>query len=700
MDKILFYQSSSWKFGRKGGTMKKTCRILGASIGLIFGFTPGYTQPLTQIVSGVVVDEFRNSQKNCIVSFSGAYFAKDTSDSQGNFSISSPTIGIHGFAQINSEKNQLDSKNDIRYDFNGRRYSSFPISNFLPTVAPSLLSLPIGSSLGKVSAMAGTDSLLISCPDFVPNRIAITELGATVEIKMNRNWDIVVYGGTSGAVMAAVQAVHMGKHVVLVSPDKRLGGLSSGGLGETDIGNKAAIGGISRDFYQRIAQKYLTDSAWVQESKASYARYSAMEMWTFEPKVALAVFKDLITENKIPVFYGERIDLSKTLKMSGKQIVSFTVESGLIYFGKMFIDATYEGDLMAKAGVSYTVGREPNSQYSETINGIQTSHATAHQLHLGISPYVKALDSTSGLLPGIFRDVGGEDGSGDKKVQAYNYRMTLTNIPENRIAFTKPKDYDEKLYELLFRHIEAGFLGTDFFNFSPMPNRKTDSNNSGGFSTDFIGMNYAYPDGSYAVRNQIIKQHESYQRGLLWTLANHSRIPQAIRDKYSLWGLAKDEYPETGNWSPQLYIREARRMIGSMVMTQKEVLQTAKVLKPIGMAAYTMDSHHTQRYVDVNGQVRNEGDVQQKGFGPYPVDYGALVPKQTECVNLLVPFCLSASHIAFGSIRMEPVFMLLSQTAATAASQAIDAGVDIQAVDYAKLRARLLADKQVLEIVQ
>ncbi len=518
-------------------------------------------------------------------------------------------------------------------------------------------------------------------------------------------YDVVVYGGTSSGVAAAVQAHRMGKSVVLIEPTRRLGGLTSGGLGQTDIGNKAAIGGVAREFYQAVRKHYADPAAWRWQTRAEYAdngqtRTASGEdaMWTFEPGVALKIFDDWVRENRLEVVYGERLDRKSGVAMTRSvpwRITAIRMESGRTFSGQMFIDATYEGDLMAAANVSYTIGREGNAQYNETLNGVQAKHAKYHQLVPGIDPYVTPGDPSSGLLPFIDPTGPGDEGGADRRVQAYCFRMCLTDHPDNRIPFHKPVGYDQRWYELLLRNYEGGERGMPWIN-SPMPNRKTDTNNRLGFSTDFIGQNYDYPEASYEQREQILARHRLYQQGLMWTLANHPRIPEAIRREVSRWGMCRDEFTEGQGWQEQLYVREARRMVSDCVMTQHHCQGQVTAEDPIGLAAYGMDSHHVQRYVDADGQVRNEGDVEVGGFSPYPISYRAIVPKADQCGNLLVPVCLSATHIAFGSIRMEPVFMVLGQSAATAAAHAIDEHVAVQRVDYAKLRKRLLADKQVL----
>ena len=396
------------------------------------------------------------------------------------------------------------------------------------------------------------------------------------------------------------------------------------------------------------------------------------------------------------VFYGERLDLKSGVRKEGTRIRAVTMESGKEFVGRMFIDATYEGDLMAKAGVSYTVGRESNAKYGETLNGVATRQARSHQFDKPVDPYRKPGDPSSGLLGGVHGGGPGKEGEADHRVQAYCFRMCLTDVPENRVPFAKPKDYDELRYELLLRYYEAGY---DKIPWSPrmMPNRKTDTNNNHGFSTDNIAMNYDYPDSDYQTRAQIIKEHESYQKGLMWTLANHPRVPEEIRQQVSRWGLSKDEFGDNDNWPHQLYVREARRMVSDYVMDEQNCRGVRIAPDPVGLGAYGMDSHNTQRYVDKNGYVRNEGDVQVGGFKPYPISYRCIIPREEECSNLLVPVCLSASHIAFGSIRMEPVFMVLGQSAATAGCLAIDDEVSVQQLDYGKLNERLLIDRQILK---
>lgn len=537
-----------------------------------------------------------------------------------------------------------------------------------------------------------------------------------------KSYDIVIYGGTSAGITAAIQSSRMNKSVLLIEPTSRIGGLTTGGLGATDIGNKKAIGGISKEFYQNIKKYYEKPENWNWQNPDEYeqSRNDKNEdtMWTFEPSAALKVYQEMMRPEKIDLVYNERLNRESGVKKQGQKIVEIEMESGRKFKGKMFIDATYEGDLMAAAGVSYTYGRESNKQYGETLNGVQANklgltlkgaisrNSLHHNFIDGVDPYIVKGDPSSGLLPFIEKGKPGIDGHADKGIQAYCFRMTLTDVPENRIPFKKPDNYNELDYELLFRNYEAAdgaledmyYYGESVVPWinTPMPNRKTDTNNQKGFSTDFIGQNHDYPEASYAKREKIIERHRDYQQGLMWTLAYHPRTPEKVRAIASQWGTCKDEYEREDGWQQQLYIREARRMVSDYVMTQRNCEGLDVATDGISMAGYGMDSHQVKRYVDVNGYVQNEGNVEARGMPPYPVSYRSIVPKAEECNNLLVPVCVSATHIAFGSIRMEPVFMVLGQSAATAASLAIDSNVDIQNVDYTTLRNTLLKDKQIL----
>lgn len=492
-------------------------------------------------------------------------------------------------------------------------------------------------------------------------------------------YDVVIYGGTSAGVVAAAAAARAGRTVAVIEPGRHVGGLSAGGLGATDIGNKAAIGGLAREFYRRVG-----------------ARYGREEAWTFEPHVAEAVFEELLAESGATVIRGESIRRPGGARMSGGRIDAIRTTGGRTVRGRVFIDCSYEGDLLAEAGVSYTVGRESNATHGETLNGVQTANATKHQFAAAVDPYIVAGRAESGLLPGIETGPPEPDGTGDQRVQAYNFRMCLTDVAENRREWERPAGYDERQYELLLRNFEAGDARLPLHSVM-MPNRKTDTNNNGAVSTDFIGANYAYAEASAAERARIVAAHRAYQQGLMWTLAQHPRVPEKIRAEVRKWGLARDEFIDNDNWPHQMYVREARRMVSDYVMTQHDCQGRRLAEDAVGLAAYTMDSHNVRRYVDAAGQVRNEGDVQVGGFAPYPIAYRSIVPRRGECENLLVPVCLSASHIAYGSIRMEPVFMVLAESAAVAGSLAIEARCAVQELEYERVARALRAAGQVLE---
>jgi len=492
--------------------------------------------------------------------------------------------------------------------------------------------------------------------------------------KPSKNYDICIYGATSGGVIAAHTAAVQGKKVVLIATGSHVGGLSSGGLGYTDIGNKYVVTGLALDFYRKVGQ-----------------HYGKLEQWIFEPHVAENIFLGYLKNKNIAVIYNHSL---VNVKKSSATITSIGLHKTYSNTGatmnvkaKVFIDCSYEGDLMAKTGVSYFVGREANSKYGETYNGVELRDK--HQFADNIDPYKTPGDSKSGLLWGISSDTLKPNGTGDSRVQTYNVRVCLTNDPANRIAITRPADYDSTRYELYFRMIKDKKPTALPFVVSLMPNHKTDINNNGAFSTDMIGVNYKYPDGDEATRRKIIEMHKNYTQGLFYFLGHDMRVPENIRQLMLQWGYPKDEYTDNGHWTPQIYVREARRMVGAYVMTQDNCEGKKIVDDGIGMAAYTMDSHNAERIV-VNGMVKNEGDVQIGGFGPYPVSYRAIIPKQNECTNLLVPVCLSASHIAYGSIRMEPVFMVLSQSAAQAAIYSIDHHISVQNVDVKAIKKVLL----------
>ena len=506
---------------------------------------------------------------------------------------------------------------------------------------------------------------------------------AAISCNCPARYDVCVYGGTSAGVVAAYSAAQRGLDVVLVEPTEHIGGMTSGGLGFTDIGNKQVIAGVAKQFYRKVGE-----------------HYGRLEQWVFEPSVADSIMRAYIDHKNIVLMDNYRIRESK---LDGTRISGIVVENSVdpsktkTIKADYFIDCSYEGDLMARSGVEYTVGRESNEQYGETYNGVELMDK--HQFPDGIDPYKEKGNPQSGLLWGISPEKVAQDGTADKMVQAYNYRICLTDDPANMIPITRPADYDSTRYELLLRLFEVypeKESLNDWFIWSRMPNRKTDINNRGGFSTDMIGMNHNYPEASYQERQKIIDAHTEYTKGLLYFYGHDERVPEILRKRMLLWGYPKDEYVKYGHWTPQLYIRESRRMVGEYVATQADCQGSATAEDGIGWAAYQMDSHNCQRIVinkDGKDMVKNEGNVEIGGGLPYPISYRSITPKREQCTNLLVPVCMSASHIAYGSIRMEPVFMVLGQSAAVAASLAMEHDkCDVQKVDSKEINAVIEKD--------
>ncbi|MDR2673927.1 MAG: FAD-dependent oxidoreductase [Opitutaceae bacterium] len=497
--------------------------------------------------------------------------------------------------------------------------------------------------------------------------------------------DVCVYGATSAGVTAAVQTARLGLRAVVINPAWNLGGMTAGGLGCTDVGNLRAIGGLAREFYQNVGRRY------------------GVELATrFEPRVAEGVFRRWLEEAGVEVFHGGFL---QGAQKAGGRLRSLTTESGLTVRAGMFIDATYEGDLLARAGVRYRTGREDNREHGETLNGTQVpadnnrgviDDPYVNQFYLPVDPYIIPGKPDSGLLYGIEPGPLSGAGAGDHRVQAYCFRMCLTRQAGNRVPFPKPAGYDPAHYELLRRYLAAGWRDM-FRKFDPIPGGKTDTNNPGAVSTDFIGGSHAWPEGGYAARERIFQEHVRWQQGLMWFLANEGSVPAEVRAPMSAWGLAADEFVATQNWPHQLYVREARRMVAGVVMTEHHCRGAEVAEDPVGMAAYQMDSHHTRRFVR-DGVVWNEGEVQVHGNPAYPVSYRAIIPARGQCENLVVPVCLSASHIAYGSIRMEPVFLVLGQSAAVAAALALRGKCALQDLPYGALRAALLESGQVLEV--
>ncbi|HEX4229639.1 MAG TPA: FAD-dependent oxidoreductase [Bryobacteraceae bacterium] len=498
--------------------------------------------------------------------------------------------------------------------------------------------------------------------------------------------DLIVYGGTAGGVITAVSAAREGLSVTLLEPGSHLGGMATGGLSRTDFGKKNVIGGYPLEFYWRVGEKY------------DMARFGQGVAWYYEPHVGEQVFSEMLREAKVQVLLHKRLREKDGVLKEGARVISVAMEDGSIFRGKVFADCSYEGDLMAEAGVSYTWGRESTSKYGESLAGVR-EHTPFHQFLVPVNGY----DNEHHLLPEISTEPKGETGSADKKVQAYNFRMILTDSPANRLPFPKPPGYDPHQYELLARLIAAKMEKSgkipdlrEFVLIARIPNGKADFNNNGPFSTDYIGKSWDYPNASYARRKQIWDDHLKYTEGFFNFLGHDPRVPKQLRDDLNNWGLPKDEFQDTNHFPHQLYIREARRMVGDFVMTQKD-LQT-DLTKPdaIGMGSYNSDSHNVQRVVKADGDVENEGDMQVP-VKPYQIPYRVMLPKRTEATNLLVPVCFSASHVAYSSLRMEPQYMILGQAAGVAAAMSVRQQQAVQDVDTKQLSQTLIKQGVVLE---
>lgn len=518
-------------------------------------------------------------------------------------------------------------------------------------------------------------------------------------------FDICVYGESASGVVAAIQAARLGKNVVLISKNQHVGGLATSGLTATDMNRNDMVGGIAREFYQRIYAYYQDPTVWKNQDRDEFFVKSMRRtyrgknddrqmQWVYESKIAEKIMLDMLKEAGVILWFNERLQLEDGVKKRGKQITSIVMESGKTVNAKVFIDATYEGDLMAKAGVSYIVGREANATYNETYNGYRVNYEDGRDLS-AIDPYIIEGDKSSGLLPYIDSEIPLNQGDADHRVQAYCYRMTLTDDPDNRIKIQKPENYNPLWYEVLVRRIQQNPELTlqNIITLTPMPNRKTDTNH-----LDFFGASYDYAEADYNKRKEIEQLHKDYALGMLWLLEHDPRIPEHIRTEMSDWGMAKDEFEDTGNFPYHIYVREARRMIGEYVMVEKNVARENRedAEHPVGVGSYALDCHYVSKVIDKEGKLRYEGTI-FKPVIPYTISYYSLTPKRNECSNLLVPICLSASHVAFSSIRMEPVYMVLGQSVAVAASMAIDENAAVQDIAYDKLSEKLLELKQIIK---
>ncbi len=499
--------------------------------------------------------------------------------------------------------------------------------------------------------------------------------------------DLVVYGGTASGVMTAYSAAQEGLRVVLLEPGAHLGGMVTGGLSATDLGHYTIIGGYARDFYMKAAAHY------------GVQNLDSPENWLSEPHVGEAIFRDMLKTSGVTVYFHERLRESSGVNLKNKQIISITTSDGKQWRAKVFADCTYEGDLMAQSGVSYTWGRESSKEYGEDLAGVR-ENTPKHQFGWPLSAY----DSHHRLLPEIDAGPLAPPGSGDKKVQSYNFRLILTTDPANRLPFPRPKDYDRSRFALLERYLHEFPQHTgraphlqDFFNPVMIPNHKADFNNNGPVSTDYIGHSWKYPEASYAEKAAIGQEHLLYTQSFVYFLSHDASVPASLRAEVNEWGLPKDEFADTDHWPNQLYIREGRRMIGAYVMRQSDLQTERTKADSIGMGSYNSDSHNIQRVAMPDGTVQNEGDVQVP-VQPYEIAYRSITPKQAESQNLLVPVCLSATHAAYSSVRMESQYMIIGQAAGVAAALAVRNRTSIQGISIPALQQKLLEHGAVLHL--
>ncbi|MRN56732.1 FAD-dependent oxidoreductase [Paenibacillus monticola] len=515
-------------------------------------------------------------------------------------------------------------------------------------------------------------------------------------------YNIVVYGATSAGVAAAVQAARLGRKVLLIANTEHIGGMTSSGLGATDINNRKGIGGIAREFYGNVYRYYAEEANWTRQTPDAYdgllgtrfwlGRDEELKIrWMFEPKVASVIYENMLGEAGVEIVRNERLALGAADAVVKKNgwIISIRMESGKVYEADFFMDTGYEGDMMALAGVSYVTGREVNSLYGELTNGVFDNGPLEGG---GISPYLVSNDPDSGLLPYVLAECPGKNGEADHRVQAYCYRFTLSSDPANQLPIEKPADYNPMRHELLARRFEVNPSLTldDILTLTPIPNRKTDTNH-----VDFVGANYSYADGDYQTRERIEAEHRAFTLGTLWFLANDKRVPEKVRQNMQQWGLAADEFLDNRGFPVQIYVREGRRLVSDYVMTELSVKQRTAP-QSVGLGTYYFDSHYVSHYAQ-DGQVYLEGTFWEDDELLYPVSYQSIRPRREECSNLLLPVTLSSSHAAYGSIRMEPVYMVLGQSAAIAASLCLELGVTVQDLPYEVLRARLLDAGQILD---
>lgn len=508
--------------------------------------------------------------------------------------------------------------------------------------------------------------------------------------------DVLVYGASPAGIMAAVAAAREKLSVTILEPTHWIGGMTAGGLSSSDTGNPDTIGGLSQEFFTRCG-----------------THYDGKEKYHCEPHVYQQVFAEMLKEAGIKVVTDQR--LVGVVKEKAAQIYSIQTQDRHEWRAKVFVDATYEGDLMATAGVSNMVGRESREAFDEPLAGVYREKPRGfgsdimttgcpcvgdkgpHYVH-GVPDIMDPRGPDGKLMWGIVQS-DAVAGSADKLTQSYNFRLCVTNKPDNLVPWPKPKHYDPKHYDLLLELIRhyPGIRFSRIVHLGKLINDKYDLNAQGIFSTDYVGGNFDYPTAGEVMRRYIWQDHVNYDQGLFWFLAHDERVPESLRRETQSWGLCRDEFTDNDNWPYALYVREARRMIGEYVMSQRDVQK--EIVKPdgIAMGSFIIDSHIVQRLVDAEGHVIDEGAFDAP-TRPYQIPYRSLTPKRKECENLLVPVCCSATHVAYGTLRMEPVYMSMGHASGLAAAMSIREGKPVQDINVADLRKKLLEQKQVLEL--
>jgi hypothetical protein len=530
--------------------------------------------------------------------------------------------------------------------------------------------------------------------------------------------DVVIYGGTPAGLAAAYALTRRHRTVIVIEPTRFIGGMITGGIAIADTGTPQFVGGIAREFFQQVARlekATAPDDAPAMLFHGKWIPWTTPRPWDIEPKNARRVFEDWSRTQKYQLILNEQV---QSVTKSGARIISIRLTGGQTIAGRVFIDASYEGDLLARAGVSYTFGRESESQYGESMAGVrppyflrnysEAEYAAPTRAYMHLAQFggdIRAFDEHGHLLWGVEPGPLGQVGSADQSVQAYCYRLIATQRPDLRLPWPKPELYNPAHFELLLRYIrlhpEISF--THLVHLAPIPNGKWDLNASGPFSIDMIGGNKGFVDANYTERAEILRAHREYEQGFFWFLAHDPRVPSSLRDEVNSWGPAADEWADNGHWPGQIYIREARRMVGSYVMTQRDVLQERTKPDSIGLGSFVLDSHWVRRFADANGNVRVEGHLDESidlSKTPYEIPYRAIIPKAQDASNLIVPVCVSASHIAYSTIRMEPVYMILGHAAGDAAAIALQSGASVQQIDVGLLKKRLAEEGQIMTASQ